>query len=73
MTLRLRPRGLAASSAVSSFVSHIKNFHNGMLILPYSRRRFPSELRRQDTKNRQPIDDIDPFIRQELRSNAETL
>ena len=40
MTLEINTtRGIAGSSAFGTVRSHIKNFHNAMLILPYSRRR----------------------------------
>ena len=43
MTLEINTtRGLAAKCC-AIVRSHIKNFHNGMLILPYSRRRFHSQ------------------------------
>ena len=42
MTLEINTtRGLAASNFALIARSHIKNFHKGMLILPYSRRRSP--------------------------------
>ena len=69
MTLEINTtRGVAVKCCATVHL-HIKNFHNGMLILPYSLETIPlPELRRQDTKNRQnSIDDIDPFVRQEFQ------
>ena len=54
MTLEINTtRGVA--KCFDTVRSHIKNFHNAMLILP-TRGEIPlPELRRQDTKNRQNL------------------
>ena len=70
MTLEINTtRGLASSNTAQHRLVHIsKNFHKGMLILPYSRRRSPYQNSvEQDTKNRQnSIDDVDPFTVQKF-------